>query len=45
MTDHTTTGWVTFYRIRTADGRVLLVQKHGDGSSRTIVAASQRAHA
>jgi hypothetical protein len=28
--------WVTFYRIHTPDGQLLLVQKR-DGSSRTVV--------
>ena len=41
MPDHTT-GWVTFQTIRTAGGHVLLVQKHPNGSSRTIFATSQR---
>lgn len=40
-----TGGWVTFQRIRMADGRVLLAQKNSGGSSRTIFATSQKAHA
>lgn len=31
------TDWVTFQTIRMPDGQILLVQKHPDGSSRTIL--------
>lgn len=39
MNDPTTTGWVTFQKIRVPGGRTLLVQKR-DGCTRTIVATS-----
>lgn len=37
-----TTGWITYYRIRLADGRTVLVQKR-DGATRHIVTTGRGA--